>query len=110
MKFETNWGPRSLMTFLGIPKDLKTWSWRSSAVLVEFWVVSVGMILTILVSLSTTMKIASCPLDLGSGPMISMEMVCQGSGGGSWGCSRAARGPCLGLVLWHFSQPLTYLT
>src|SRR5688572_11583585 len=104
------------MIFSGIPNLLKMWSLISLAVPSDVSSVVVGAMTTILVRRQTATKImlyvgsvSRGPFDSGNGPMRSIEMIWKGFVGTSFGLSSALRGPCRGLVCWHFSHALTYL-
>ena len=74
-----NFASRSEMMALGSPCNRKMWSKNSFAVFGAVAVISVGMKCTILDSVSTTTRMASCPrLVVGRWVMKSMEMTSHG--------------------------------
>ncbi|PFH44678.1 hypothetical protein AMATHDRAFT_11198 [Amanita thiersii Skay4041] len=64
MNPDMNWGPQSLITFLGRPCFLNMWSLNSVA---------------------TPRDVIIAWVDSGNGPLKSILTVCQGSGGISFG-------------------------
>ena len=61
----------------------------------------------IFVNLSTTTIIASFSCDFGSGPIISMDISCQGSSGAGKGFRGVNSGRRIILFFWHMSHPFT---
>ena len=95
MKDETNCGPLSEMTFLGVPWSLNMESRNIVATPFEVIESMTGKRCIILENQSTTTRIAFLPSDWGRGPIRSMEMISQGEDGISFGC----RGVVLEVVL-----------
>src|SRR5438876_9905901 len=107
MNLETNCGPRSEIIRLGNPKRQKMWSRKSCAKPSELRVTLVGIKRGYLVNLSTTVRIASCPCESGSGPMRSIDIVSHGTVGISCGWRGADRFPLWILFRWQESQAAT---
>src|ERR1700720_4489027 len=101
MNCAANWGPLSLITFLGILYLLHTWSLKILATPWAVTPVCVGRITTILVNMSHITKIALYPCDSGSSPIMSIEMCSQGYLGISFGCRGASPGALLSSGMSH---------
>ena len=89
MNWAANWGPQSLITFLGIPNCFHTLSRKSLAVPMEDISPVVGTAMTYLVNRSMTTIIASYPCDIGNPVMKSTVMCSQGCSGMAFGCKGA---------------------
>ena len=82
MSSDMNWGPLSLVIFLGIPCNFQIcFRYMSINPFVDSSVV-VGMRRIIFENWLITDKMALNPLDSGSGPIISNDMDSQGDSGG----------------------------
>ena len=82
MSSDANWGPLSLVIFLGIPCSFQIcFRYISINPFVDSSVV-VGMRQIIFENKSITDKIALNPLDLGSGPIMSNDIDSQGDSSG----------------------------
>ena len=108
-KWPVNLGSLSWMISTGKPCLLKTWSCINCAKPSAVRLISVLTRITILVHLSTTVRIESCPeVVSGSAVMRSTEMWVHGVSASSGGCNK----PCVAvvpvLVVWHTWQFLTY--
>ena len=89
MNWAVNWGPRSLITFQGIPNCFHTWSQKSLVVPMEEISPVVGMAIMYLVNRSTTTMIVSYPCDIGN-PVMKLTVMCsQGCLGMVLGCKGA---------------------
>src|ERR1700722_3084917 len=108
MNCVANWGPLSLITFLGILYLLHTWSLKILATPWAVTPVCVGRMMIILVNISHITRITLYPCDSGSSPIMSIEICSQGCLGISFGCRGACSFPRCAFVLWHVSQPSTY--
>ena len=89
MNLLTNWDPRSLITFSGIPCSTKTRSRYRVAIPFEVTVECVGRKKLFFVKRSTITKIVLNPLESGKGPIMSMDTICHGLSGTSFGCRGA---------------------
>ena len=82
MSSDANWGPLSLVIFLGIPCNFQIcFRYISISPIVDSSVV-VGIRRIIFENRSITDKITLNPLDSGSGPMMSNDIDSQGDSGG----------------------------
>ena len=73
------------MTFFGSPCSEKTLSLYNVTIPFDVTVELVGRKNDFFVNQSTTTRMVSKPFDSGSGPIISIETVCQGPSGISFG-------------------------
>ena len=87
MNDEMNCGPRSEITFWGVPWSLNIWS--RNIVATPFAVISVemGNNRIIFKKRSTMVRITFFPCDSGKGPMMSTNMISQGHCGTVFGCN-----------------------
>ena len=73
------------MTFFGSPCSEKTLSQYKVAIPLDVTVELLGRKNDFFVNQSMTTKMVSNPFDSGKGPIISMEIICQGPLGTSFG-------------------------
>ena len=78
------------MTFFGNPCSEKTLSWYKVAIPLDVIIEFVGRKNNFFVNQSTTTKMVSNPFDSGNGPIMSIEIICQGPSGISLGWRGAA--------------------
>ena len=81
MNLETKGDPQSEITFVGSPQFQKILFSKIFATPLDDKVVLHGSRTILFENLSTITMTASYPLDFGRGPIISIEIVCQGEGG-----------------------------
>ena len=85
MNDEMNCGPRSEITFFGMPCNLKISSLKIFAMPWEVISVDTGNSRIILEKWSTTTIMAFFPFDSGNGPIKSTEIISHGASGTAFG-------------------------
>src|ERR1700733_13827758 len=101
MKPETKGEPRSEIIFVGRPQFANTRRTNIFATPNEVSLVVVGSRVILFEKRSTIMMMESYPCEIGKGPIMSIEIVCQGLCGPSGGTIGPPRALRSNLLRWH---------